>query len=138
RLRWKFSGRLSVVATAFVPDLIRACWMLGLQLDMPLSELQAVRDYRDMRQDLGVYREAPWRLKELLQTGHFYTTQDTVRFCKCHAHSFIEGAIGAIFDAADAALKMIDDIQVGFLDQVSLTGEAELCEFNLVGSSEYE
>ncbi|CAK0845435.1 unnamed protein product [Prorocentrum cordatum] len=76
--------------------------------------------------------EASWVLKALLRTGRFYSTKDMVRLYKCHVRSFIEGATIAIFHAADAALKMIDDVQSESLDHVSLTDEEALCDFNLV------
>ena len=96
--------------------------ILGVLFDPKLSMFYAAQK---------LSTEASWRLKALLRTGRFYTTRDMVRLYKCHVLSFIEGATSAIFHATDTVLKMIDDIQIEFLDHLSLTNEAALCEFNL-------
>jgi hypothetical protein len=55
--------------------------------------------------------EAGWRLRTLLRTQRFHDTASMVRLYKTNILSYIEGATPAVFHAAPAVLKTLDDMQ---------------------------
>jgi hypothetical protein len=65
--------------------------------------------------------EASWRLRTLVRTSRFYKTSTLVRLFKCHILSFVEGATPAIYHAAPAILKQLDDVFDVFLEPVGVS-----------------
>ena len=79
--------------------------------------------------------EAGWRVQALLRTRRFYDTKAMFRLFKCQILSFLEGATPAIYHAAPAILKPIDDIQVRFLEEMGISSAEALLEHNLAPPS---
>ena len=75
--------------------------------------------------------EAGWRLRALLRTSRFYSVASLVRLYKCHILSFLEGATSAIYHAAPAILRQLDELQATFLDTVGLSSTDALLKHNL-------
>ena len=75
--------------------------------------------------------EAGSRLKNLLRVRSFYCTAHLVSLYKCHILPYIESGAPAFFHAAPNILKMLDDIQVRFIESIGISKENALLNFNL-------
>ncbi|CAE8584050.1 unnamed protein product [Polarella glacialis] len=72
-----------------------------------------------------------WRVRSILRTRRYYDVKALVRLHKCHVLSYIEGVTSAIYHEAPSTLALLDDIQSDFLNEVGLSAEVGLLEFNL-------
>lgn len=96
--------------------------MLSVPFDLKLSMHAAAVEFASV---------AGWRLKTLLRARRYYDTKALVGLYKSHILSFIEGATPALFHAAPNVLKLIDDIQGSFLQQLEVSQLAAFLEYNL-------
>ena len=96
--------------------------MLSVPFDPKLQMFDAAIEFA------GV---AGWRLKTLLRAQRYYEKAALVGLYKSHILSFIEGATPALYHAAPNVLKIIDEIQHNFLQQIELSQLDALLDFNL-------
>ena len=75
--------------------------------------------------------EAGTRLKNLLRARPFYPTTHLMSLYKCHVLPFLESGTPAFYHAAPNILEMFDDIQVQFLESVSISKVDALINVNL-------
>ena len=60
--------------------------------------------------------ESGARLKMLLRARAFYSVSDLMCLYKCHVLPFIESGTPAYYHATISILKLLDDIQNGFIE----------------------
>ena len=96
--------------------------ILGIHFDTKLVMYDAV---------VIVAVESGARLKMLLRARPFYCQSDLVCLYKCHVLLFIESGTPAYYHASSVILKLLDDVQTGFLESAGISKVDAIMNFNL-------
>ena len=80
---------------------------------------------------VAVVGRAGSRLKMLLRVRAFYSTAHLIMLYKCHILPFLESGTTAFYHAAPSILNLLDDIQLQFLESISVSKEDALLTHNL-------
>ena len=78
-----------------------------------------------------VAAQAHARLRSLLRCRQFFSTPLLVQLYKSHILSFVESSTPAVYHAPNFFLSQIDRVQEVFLEELGISSDAALIEFNL-------
>ena len=80
---------------------------------------------------LKIVREANYRLRRVLRLRQHFSTKELVAYYKSEVLSFTEGCTPAMYQSSGYVLRMLDDVQLSFVESLGLSEEAALLDFNL-------
>ena len=86
--------------------------ILGIHFDTKLVMYDAV---------IIIAAKSGARLKMLLRARPFYSKSDLVCLYKCHVLPFIESGTPAYYHAKSDILKLLDDVQNGFIEKLGIS-----------------
>ena len=87
-----------------------------------------------LHMDLACYEiaaEAGWRVRAILRCRPFYDCVSLLALYKAQVLSYIEFRTAAIYHAPDFFLHAVDKVQDNFLNEIGLTPETALLQYNL-------
>ena len=76
-------------------------WVLSVLWDLKLTMLKETKD---------VAKRAEWKLKALLRTRRFFSTQELVTLYKCHVLLVLEFPTPAVYHASSTMLEHLDKV----------------------------